>query len=96
MPSQPPDESAAPGRADPFYDADYEFRHHLYSALILLGCKKEIADLLEKSQDYAVTEGDVNKVRQYCIDLEDGVKNRLRNVNTMQISPMSAEEFPPE
>jgi hypothetical protein len=64
---------------------DFDFRHHLHDTLILLGGRADIAQLLKKSQDYAVTEADIDMLRQYNISLIDGVKSRLASTNTVKI-----------
>jgi hypothetical protein len=65
--------------------ADFDFRHHLYDTLILLGCKKQIADLLIASQDFVITEGDVDQLRKYNATLIDQTKDRLMNINSIKI-----------
>jgi hypothetical protein len=35
-------------------ESDFDFRHHLYNTIILLGGKKEIAGLVKKSMDLGV------------------------------------------
>ena len=99
MNSETPNPNARPSQCftltESFSSADFDFRHHLYSALILLGCKREIAELLKKSLDGAVRPADVEAVRRYCIDLEEGLKNRLRNVNTLKVQAAPADECPP-
>lgn len=70
---------------------DFEFRHHLRNTLLLLGGKQEIADLLVKSQDFEVTEGDVDQLRKYNIALIEQTKDRLVNLNTIKIHTCESE-----
>ncbi|HXR47746.1 MAG TPA: hypothetical protein VN784_09925 [Candidatus Limnocylindrales bacterium] len=65
--------------------SDFDFRHHLYDTIILLGGKKEIADLLIASQDLMVTRGDVDQLRNYNAALVDRVKARLANIKKTKI-----------
>jgi hypothetical protein len=67
------------------YSPDFDFRHYLYDTIILLGGRKEIADLLKKSQDYKVSSGDIDNLRRYNCGLIDEVKRRLMSINTMTI-----------
>jgi hypothetical protein len=64
---------------------DFDFRYHLYDTLILLGGRKEIADLLARSQDYAISESQVNELRKYNASLIDETKDRLVNIHTIKI-----------
>jgi hypothetical protein len=64
---------------------DFDFRHHLHDTLILLGCKKEIADLLVASQDLMVTEGDIVRLRKYNAALAEQTRDRLANLNRAKI-----------
>lgn len=69
--------------------ADFEFRHFLRDTIILLGGKKEIADLLTKSEDFAVSEADVEELRRYNIALLEGTKDRLANIHRLKIRTKS-------
>lgn len=69
---------------------DFDFRHHLYDTLILLGAKKEIADLLKKSKDGQVTDEDVHLLRCYNGELLIATKTRLTEINTISIRPTSS------
>jgi len=64
---------------------DYDFRHHLYDALILLGARREIAELLKKSLDYRITDSDVTALRNYNAELINETKGRLTQINTIKI-----------
>lgn len=66
-------------------EPDYEFRHHLYSVLVLLGCRKDIAALLKKSQDGWIASEDVEEVKRYAAGLIDQTKDKLANINKMTI-----------
>jgi hypothetical protein len=68
-------------------DPEFDFRHFLRDTLILLGCKKEIADLLNKSQDMKITFPDVEMVRHYNAELLEGLKDRLHHINKMKVTP---------
>lgn len=64
---------------------DFDFRHHLRDTILLLGGKKEIADLLVKSLDGFISAADVEHVRDYNIGLFSDVKSRLRNLNRLKL-----------
>ena len=65
--------------------AEFDFRHHLHDTIVLLGGKKEIADLLAKSSDGAVTEADVDGVRDYNVTLLEQTKTRLSHVRRRKV-----------
>jgi hypothetical protein len=69
---------------------DYDFRHHLRQTIILLGGKKEIADLLIRSQDYQITQSDIDELKKYNVSLIDQLKNRLANIYKRRIRPKSS------
>jgi hypothetical protein len=69
--------------------ADYDFRHYLHDTIVLLGGKKQVADLLVKSQDGHVKETDVKEVRKYNGALIDETKDRLANVHKVKVRPKS-------
>ena len=69
---------------------DFEFRHHLYDTIVLLGGKKEIADILKRSEDLAVTDADIDELRKYNIGLLESTKSRLANINVTAILRESA------
>ena len=71
--------------------SDFDFRHHLRNTILLLGGKKEIADLLVKSQDFNVTEGDVDQLRRYNIALIEQNKERFVNLNNIEIRACESE-----
>ena len=64
---------------------DFDFRHHLYDTILLLGGSKEIADLVKKSMDYAITDKDVRKLRNYNAELVTLAKDRLAHLNTLKV-----------
>jgi hypothetical protein len=68
---------------------DFDLRHHLRDTILLLGGKAEIADLLIKSQDYGITEADVDELRRYNMSLIDNVKSRLDCISKTTIRPAS-------
>lgn len=70
---------------------DFDFRHHLYDTIILLGGKKEIADLLKASEDYAVTEADIEGIKRYNISLMEQTKTRLVGLNKIKIRTAPTE-----
>jgi hypothetical protein len=70
---------------------DFDFRHHLYDTILLLGGKKEIADLLEKSIDGAITEMDVDALRNFNIELIESAKRRLASIHTIKIQPRQSD-----
>jgi hypothetical protein len=63
------------------YSSDYDLRCHLFDTIILLGGKKEIAELLIKSQDCGVTASDIDDLRRYNCGLIDATKLRVGIVN---------------
>jgi hypothetical protein len=67
--------------------ADCDLRHHLRSTILLLGGDPQIADLLSKSEDYAITEEDVMNVKRYNMDLIDGLKSRLTSLPSLRLKP---------
>ena len=64
---------------------DYDLRRHLFETILLLGGKKEIANLLIKSQDCAVSESDIDRLRRYNRDLLDNAKQRLDIIGTKRL-----------
>jgi len=71
---------------------DFDFRHHLYNTLILLGVPKDIADLLRKSEDFAITDADLMKLRNYNCDLLDQTKEKLTQISTKKICVSDDEQ----
>jgi hypothetical protein len=70
--------------------SDYDFRHHLHDTIILLGGKREIADLLIRSQDYQVSSSDIDELRRYNATLIDKLKDRLAKISKIRIRPKSS------
>lgn len=68
------------------YCPDFDFRHHLFDTIILLGGKKEIADLVKKSMDCGVSDEDIDRLRRYNIELITQVKDRLAYTNKIEIN----------
>jgi hypothetical protein len=66
-------------------ETDYDFRRHLRNTILLLGGRKEIANLLIKSIDFATEEADVDALRNYNIELITSVKDRLAGVGTITV-----------
>jgi len=64
---------------------DFDFRHHLYDTIILLGGRKDIADLLKKSMDYGLSGDDLKLLRNYNFNLANATKERLTQINSMGI-----------
>ena len=64
---------------------DFDLRECLRETIILLGGPKHIADLLIKSQDGSVSQADVEKLRQYNIDLFALAKARIHNLTTIKL-----------
>lgn len=60
-----------------------EFLHHLHDALILLGGRRDIAEMLLRPE--LIDESAVDALRQYGIDLQDSLKDRLVNVNKIEV-----------
>jgi hypothetical protein len=72
-----------------------EFARHLYDTLILLGGRRDIAEmawLLPHPE--LIDESAVDSLRQYNIDLLDSIKDRLVNINKaeVQIATKDSEE----
>ncbi len=66
---------------------DFDFRHHLYDTIVLLGGRKDVADMLVKSQDGQINEADVEALRNYNISLFAATKGRLGSLNKLRIAP---------
>jgi hypothetical protein len=64
---------------------DFDFRHHLRDTILLLGGRREIADLLTKSMDLSVNPGDLGALRAYNVELLNGVKDRFARLNTFKV-----------
>ena len=84
--SGPSSESEKPGASHP---SDYDFRQHLYDTIVLLGGKKEIADLLVRSQDYQVSQSDIDELKNYNLALMESLKSRVANIRKARIRPKS-------
>lgn len=67
----------------PLTDAQPDFLHFLRGVVVLLGCRVDVADKLEHLE--AVTASDVDALRQYHIDLTDGLKSRLDSQSTISV-----------
>jgi hypothetical protein len=67
--------------------ADYDLRHLMRDVVIMLGGRKDIADLLDKSQD-GISDADVEKLRTYAIELFTANKERMRNLHKISIEPI--------
>ena len=76
MSGEPKDESGS---------GDFDFRHHLYDTIVLLGGKKEIAGLVKKSMDLRISSADIAALRAYNCELINLAKDRLANINTIKI-----------
>ncbi len=68
---------------------EFDLRHHLYDTLILLGARREIAELVERSMDNAVTCSDVDALRKYNAELITRLKSRLAHIHTTKIRASS-------
>jgi hypothetical protein len=64
---------------------DFDFRRHLRDTILLLGGRRDIADLLLKSLDLSLNPGDVGALRAYNVELLNGVKDRLARLNTHRV-----------
>jgi hypothetical protein len=81
-----------PGKASTLIETDsndFDFRHHLHDTIILLGGKREIADLVERSQDYQLQVSDVDELRKYNGALIDQTKDRLAKIHKTKLRPKS-------
>lgn len=72
------------------YSSDFDFRHHLYDTIILLGGRKEIADLVKKSMDAAITGKDIDAVKRYNVELVAQAKDRLAHINKLKVSSVAS------
>jgi len=72
-------------------EADFDFRHFYRDVVVLLGGRIDIADLLDKSKD-GVTEEDVDRVRNYAIELFTARKTELASLHKLQIRVKEDEE----
>jgi hypothetical protein len=66
---------------------DFDFRHHLRDTIILLGGRREIAEILVKSLDGQVKEADVEFLRNYNIGLLTATRQRLNDLNKLKLAP---------
>jgi hypothetical protein len=76
---------------EPEDSPEFDFRHHLFDTLILLGAKAEIANLVERSLDGSVSRADVDALRRYNIELITSVKSRLARIHKIQIRASSGD-----
>ena len=69
----------------PDNETDFDFRQQLRNTILLLGGKKEVADLLAKSADLAVSQKDVEALRNNNCELTTLAKDRLANLGTIRV-----------
>jgi hypothetical protein len=69
------------------YSPEFDFHHHLYDTILLLGGRKQIADLVKKAMDCAVTDSDIDALRRYNTELITLAKDRLANLNSITLRP---------
>jgi hypothetical protein len=60
-----------------------EFARHLHDTVILLGGRRDIAEMLLRPE--LIDESAVDTLRQYNIDLLELVKDRLANINKSEV-----------
>lgn len=70
---------------DQFIPTDANLRHHLRETLVLLGCRVDVANLLEKSLDAEPTQADMHLVENYNIELFASMKLRLANLTKLKL-----------
>lgn len=69
-----------------------EFARHLYDTLILLGGRKDIAELAWLlPHPELVDESVLDTLRQYNIDLQESVKDRLANINKIEVQTTTSD-----
>jgi hypothetical protein len=73
------------GNADDACGTDCDLRHHLRNTIVLLGGRKEIADLLVTSIDRPVTEAEVKEIQRYNYDLLTLAKRRLIDLGSIGV-----------
>ena len=61
-----------------------KFLYHLRDTIVLLGGKISMADLLITSND--IKEEDINRLRNYNIELLETTKRKLVNINKIAIN----------
>ncbi|HUA67191.1 MAG TPA: hypothetical protein VMA13_01470 [Candidatus Saccharimonadales bacterium] len=54
---------------------DFDFWHHLYDTIIFLGQKKDIANLLKKSNDFSVSAAEAARPCACNVELTAHVKD---------------------
>jgi hypothetical protein len=64
---------------------DFDFRQNLRDTIILLGGKEAIADMLVKSQDGFIDEGDVAALRNYNVTLFTESKSRFSALKRLRL-----------
>ena len=64
---------------------DFDFRQNLRDTIILLGGKEAIADMLIKSQDGFLNEGDVAALRNYNMILYAESNTRLSALKRLKV-----------
>ncbi len=70
--------------------AEFDFHHHLHDTIILLGGRKEIAEMVERSQDSHIKNSDVAELRRYNGRLIDDTKDRLTTIHKTKVRAKSA------
>jgi hypothetical protein len=75
-------------------DPAFDFPHYLYNTVLLLGGKKEIAELLKKWLDGKITREDARAVVRYNSELQDNIKLRIVHCDkiTVRVKPEPEEQ----
>lgn len=64
---------------------EFEFWHHLYDTVLLLGGRKDVADMVVKALDDQLTAADVHALRAFNSDLTTLAKDRLAYLYTITV-----------
>lgn len=72
-------------------DNEFEFRHIMRDILLLLGSPKEVADILDNTQDRPITDVELLLARQYACDLFAQAKHRLAYLHTIKLQTSKGE-----
>lgn len=63
-----------------------EFLHYLYDTVILLGGGKAVGNMVKRCENGNITDDDIDALRDINIQLINNTKDKLVNMNTMEIN----------
>lgn len=70
---------------------DCDFRHALRNTILLLGGRKDIADLLIKSMDLSISDAELGMLRNYNAELITLAKARLADLSGTKVRPTAKQ-----